>query len=151
MTNTSLSASSTTRQRYEYGAYAAAEVAAAAAWLALWLLNGFLTVLWLASWGLRWWWGCIAHAVISLIEHHLWKSRRGSKYPLIVVVGAIDVYSSTLGIMQFMAWAGLELHPFYLIVLCTVLAEIVAITPEPNFVGHVAEVWELVRGRKRYE
>lgn len=139
-----------TRQRYEYGAYAAAEVAAIVAWTALWLLNGLLTVLWLLSWGVAWWWGALAHVVISLIEHHLWRSQRGSKYPLILIVGGIDVYSSALGVLMFMGWAGLQLDPLYAYIFATVVAEAIAIAPEPNIIGHLGEVWALMRRRERH-
>lgn len=145
-----MTASPIIRQRYEYGAYAAAEVAATLAWVALWLLNGLLTVLWLAAWGLAWWWGCLAHVVISLIEHHLWRSKRGSKYPLIVIVGSVDVYSSALGVLYFLHWAGLQLDPLYAYTFATIVALAIAIAPEPNIIGHLGEVWTLTRKRHEY-
>ncbi len=132
-----MSIASSPQTRYTVGAQAASEVAAATIWLVLWCVNGLLTVLYLGSWGLAWPAGILAHLVISLIEHHLWRGRRRSTYPLIFAVGLVDVYSSAHELLRLALGYGVPLAYMDLVLLVTALAMAIAIAPEPQFVDHL--------------
>lgn len=141
-----MSASASPKTRYYHSAQAGAELAAAALWLALWLANGYFTVTFLAAWGVAWWWGCLAHLVISLIEQHLWRSRRRSAYPLVIAVGVFDVYSSALGVLALFVASGVPLDGLLLLLAATAVAEGIAIAPEPQLVDHASAILGYARG-----
>ncbi len=132
--------------RYYHSAQAGAELAAATLWAALWLANGYFTVTYLQSLGIAPWWGVLAHLVISLIEQHLHRSRRRSSYPLVIAVGTFDVYTSALGLLALLTSWGVPLDGLALLTAATVLAEGIAIAPEPQLVDHIAAVRRYVRG-----
>ncbi len=142
-----MSASVSPTTRYYHAAQAGAELAAATLWAALWLANGYFTVSFLSALGIAWWWGCLAHLVISLIEQHLWRSRRRSAYPLVIAVGTLDVYTSAFGLLSLFAAWGVPLDGFVLLGAVTVLAEGIAIAPEPQLVDHLVAIRRYVRGR----
>jgi hypothetical protein len=129
---------------------------------ALWGLNGYFTArtvyslgvafsLPVFSWGVGW----LVHLVVSLIEHHLWRLRSAvggapgivliGVYGLIVLVGVIDVFTSALAFLLLFDSLGLSATDPTVRFLCTALAEVIAIVPEPIIVWLAVALWRIVR------
>lgn len=134
---------------YAHGGSTAAEIAGAVVWLALWFLNGAMTIALALSLGLPWWLGAGGHVVISVVEQHGRRSQRWSMRLLILLFGFVDVLSSALGIQAFLTTRGAPsgADTWLAAVVYTVLAEFIAIAPEPFLVGHLFALWRLMLRR----
>lgn len=132
---------------YARGGNTGAEVAGLAVWIALWVLNGALTVMLAQTLGLAWWIGAIGHVIISLIEQHGWRSGRWSMRVLMVGFIFVDIFSSAWGIQGFFTSRGAPSGEISTIaaMVYTILAMAIAIAPEPFLVGHVVALLRILR------
>lgn len=136
----------------------------AALWFftALWSLNGYFTASTVRSVGLAlglssisWGTGWLVHIVTSIIEHHLYKLRTAAGqappviwigiYGLIIFVGVLDVLSSALVFMLFFHSLGLSATDPSVRFASVVLAEVIAILPEPIIVWLFLALYQVVR------
>lgn len=129
---------------------------------ALWGLNGYFTASTVRSVGIllgassfSWGAGWLVHIVISIIEHHLHKLRAAvgnappivlvSIYGLIIFVGVLDVLSSSLAFLLFFNSMGLSPTDPSIRFASVVLAEVIAILPEPLIVWLFLALYQVVR------
>jgi hypothetical protein len=123
---------------------------------ALWFVNGFFTARTIVTLsGLSWGAGWLAHIVISLIEHHLWRMRATVSrmpravllgiYALIICVGIADVLTSAIAFLMLFAGAGISPVDTTTQIVSIVLAETIAILPEPTIVWLTIALWRVVR------
>lgn len=129
--------------------------------VALWCLNGYFTARTVYSLGLNfsiatlsWGTGWLTHIVVSLIEQHLWRLRTSLEnmprfvllgiYALIILVGVIDVLTSSLAFLLLFNSMGLSPTEPTLRFACVVLAETIAILPEPVIVWLAVALWRVV-------
>jgi hypothetical protein len=157
-----LKSSNSVEQEYNRVGLALAIFAALCLFCALWGLNGYFTArtvrnaaysLFLVSlsWGIGW----LVHIIVSLIEHHLWRLREAlgntprfvlvGVYALIIVVGVLDVLTSTLAFLLLFDSLGLSVLDPSVRVMSTIFAEIIAIIPEPTIVWLVVALWRILR------
>jgi hypothetical protein len=129
---------------------------------ALWGVNGYFTARTVRTVGhflqvssLSWGSGWLTHIVISLIEQHLWRLREAVSnaprfvlvgvYCLIVGVGIVDVLTSAIAFLLLFSSLGLSLTDPTVRFVSVVLAEIIAIIPEPIIVWLVVALWRVIR------
>ena len=103
------------------------------------------------SWGAGW----LVHVVISIIEHHLWRLRHAvagapitvivGVFALIILVGVLDVFTSTLAFLLLFNSFGLDVLDPSVRFSGVVLAEIIAILPESVIVWLAVALWRVVR------
>lgn len=149
-------------QEYNRVGLALSIFAALCFFVALWGLNGYFTARTITGLGehfqlpfLSWGAGWLVHVVVSLIEQHLWKLRStlgGAPgvvlvgiYWLIVVVGTIDVLTSSLAFLALFASVGQSASDTNIRTLSTLLAEVIAIVPEPIIVWLAVALWRVIR------
>lgn len=122
---------------YHRGLTAASVAAAGLLWLAALALNGYFTVVVLGNllgWSVA---ACVAIQVVaSLIEIGLWRSDIRILYPLIFLIGVLDVGTSAIGVEQWIgdydaSWA----------VISTAIGMFIALAPEPLLT--VIAAWSL--------
>lgn len=130
--------------------------------LVLWGLNGYFTARTIVSLGLHfqialfsWGMGWLIHIIVSLIENHLWKLRGAvggapgfvlfGVYGLIVLVGTIDVLTSSLAFLQLFASFDLSPTDPTIRTISIVLAEVIAIVPEPVIVWLAVVLWRIIQ------
>jgi hypothetical protein len=150
------------KQEYNRVGLALSILAALCFFLALWGLNGFFTARTVVGLGislniaaLSWGAGWLVHIVVSLIEHHLWRLRRAvagapgfvllGVYGLIIAVGVIDVLTSAIAFLYLFETVGLSAMDSTLRLISTVLAEVIAILPEPTIVWLSVALWRVVK------
>jgi hypothetical protein len=131
----------------------------------LWLLNGYFTARTVVGLGratdtafLSWGTGWLLHIIVSLIEQHLWKLRGTlggapgivlvGVYALIIGVGTIDVLTSTLAFLLLFDGLGLPATDGSIRFISTLLAEVIAIIPEPIIVWLAIALWRLIRAEE---
>jgi hypothetical protein len=160
--STSLKSNNTVEQEYNRVGLALAIFAALCLFCALWGLNGYFTArtvrnaaysLFLVSlsWGIGW----LIHIIVSLIEHHLWRLREAignaprfvllGVYALIVLVGVLDVLTSTLAFLLLFDSFGISALDPSVRVASILFAEVIAIIPEPIIVWLTVALWRIVR------
>jgi len=153
---------SNVEHEYNKVGLALAIFAALCLFCALWGVNGYFTSrtvhsigiflhLSFISWGVGW----LVHVIISLIEEHLWKIREAvdnaprfvllGVYCLIVIVGVLDVLTSALAFLALFASLGMSPTDPSIRVVSTVLAEIIAILPEPLIVWLAIALWRILK------
>src|SRR6266508_3178185 len=142
---------SNAENEYNRVGLALAIFAALCLFCALWGLNGYFTSRTVRSIGLflhissiSWGAGWLTHVIISLIEQHLWRLREAVEnaprfvvlgvYCLIVLVGVIDVLTSAFAFLSLFASLGMSPVDPTIRFVSTVLAEVIAILPEPLIV-----------------
>jgi hypothetical protein len=130
--------------------------------IALWGLNGYFTARTVRSLGtllglsaFSWGSGWLVHVVVSLIEHHLFKLKEALGnapallivviYILIVVVGSLDVFTSTLAFLDLFSQAGLSPTNPTVRFVAVLFAEVIAIVPEPVIVWLCIALWRVTR------
>lgn len=147
-------------------------VCALVVFLAVWFINGFttgwavvgvLTALaslinrvfhehaFVATTGWLWaFWaiGMIVHFAVSTIEQHLWRLGNRKFYPLIFVVGFIDTFTASLGVLAFLNMAGVY-GDLGLRVLATLLGNIIAILPELMIAAVIDALAKVARHKSR--
>lgn len=151
------------RDTYNRGGVIAASCVGLAIFLSLWLLNGYFTartaaglgrfyaVPWL-TWGAGW---CI-HLIISVAEQHSWKiPHYAASIPALrdvlgylvlcmwfiaVAVGSADVLTTAVGLIDFFGAVSFTAQ-----IVCVILAELIAVLPEPLIVGLVILLYRLIR------
>lgn len=121
-------------ERYQRGSTAASVGVVAVLWGLLWLLNGVFTVRALASFGMLpiAAWGVQIGA--SLVEGKLWRTRLRVLYPVIALIGVLDVLASAWGILLWLVAYDLLPSGMAGSALATGLAMVIALTPEPMLV-----------------
>jgi hypothetical protein len=156
-----LKSDNTVEREYNRVGLALAIFAALCLFSALWGVNGYFTARTVYSLGhllsvssLSWAAGWLVHIVISLIEQHLWKLREAVSnapcfilvgvYCLIVTVGVLDVFTSALAFLSLFASFGLPAVDPSVRFVSTVLAEIIAIIPEPIIVWLIVALWRVI-------
>jgi hypothetical protein len=129
---------------------------------ALWAVNGYFTSRTVRSIGLlfhlqgvSWAAGWLVHVVVSLIEHHLHRLREAVSnaprfvlvgvYCLIVLVGVLDVLTSALAFLLLFSSIGFSATDPTVRFVSVVLAEVIAIIPEPIIVWLCVALWRVVR------
>ena len=160
--SSSLKADGTVATEYNRAGLALAIFAALCFFCGLWGVNGYFTARTVRGVGLlfgvislSWSAGWLVHVVVSLIEHHLWKLRKAVKsaplvvhiavYCLIVLVGVLDVFTSTLAFLTLFATFGFSVIDPTVRTVAVVLAEIIAIIPEPVIVWLSIALWRVMR------
>jgi hypothetical protein len=149
-------------QEYNRVGLALAVFAALCFFIALWAVNGYFTArtvrtigtllrITSISWGAGW----LVHVVVSLIEHHLWRLREAvdnaprfvilGVYCLIFLVGLLDVLTSALAFLLLFDAIGLSATDPSIRFVSTLLAEVIAIIPEPIIVWLSVALWRVVR------
>lgn len=130
----------------------------------LWLLNGYFTARTVVVLGnlfgfvaLSWGTGWLVHVVVSLVEHHLWRLRTTLTrapgavyvgiYTLIIVVGVLDVFTSSLAFLLLFASTGFSVFSLTAIIISTVLAEVIAILPETVIVWLIIGLWRVITAK----
>lgn len=128
---------------YRRGLTTASVAAAAVIWLAALALNGYFTVLVLGrmlGWSMA---VCLAVQVIaSLIEIGLWRSELRILYPLILLIGILDVLTSAMGLLLWFGGTGLSW-----VSVATIIAMGIALAPEPLLT--IIAIWFLLLYHKR--
>lgn len=89
--------------------------------------------------------GACFHMATSLIEHYLWRSYDRATYPLIFIVGLMDIATATLGLMFVCHVFGIDVWNTRAYIVCTIIAEVVAIASEPMMVLHWRHLRRLLR------
>jgi hypothetical protein len=157
-----LKGNATVQHEYNRVGLALAVFAALCLFCALWAVNGYFTARTVRAAGqllriaaLSWGAGWLVHVVISLIEHHLWRLREAlgnaprfvivGVYCLIILVGVIDVLTSAVAFLLLFNSLGFPLLDRSVIITSTILAEIIAIIPEPIIVWLVVALWRVIR------
>lgn len=150
-------------EHYNRAGLALAVFAALCFFGALWGVNGYFTARTVRSVGLvlfgaavSWGTGWLVHVVISVIEHHLWRLRHAVSgapltvvvgvFALIILVGVLDVLTSTFAFLLLFASFGLPIADPTVRFSSVVLAEVIAIIPEPIIVWLIVALWRVVRG-----
>jgi len=149
-------------QQYNRVGLALAVFASLCFFTALWVLNGYFTSrtiyrlgqshdLVFLSWGTGW----LIHLVISLIEQHLWKLRTAvggapgivlvAVYTLVVIVGVVDVLTSSLAFLELLATARFSPIMPATHLIATLLSEVIAIIPEPLIIWLSIALWRIVQ------
>jgi hypothetical protein len=125
----------------------AAEIAGLLIWLTVWGTNAYFTIAMALTLGLAWYVGVAAHALLSLVEQHLWRGRRWSAWVFVFAASFVDVFSSAWGIQAFLGARGAPSGEgnWIAATVYTVLALIIALAPERAGIGHVFAVWRLLR------
>ena len=129
----------------------------------LWGVNGFFTARTVRNIGpllgfasMSWGAGWLVHIVVSLIEHHLWRLRHAvggapstvviGTFALILLVGILDVLTSTFAFLLLFVSLGADLSDPSTRFVSVMLAEIIAIIPEPIIVWLAVALWRVIRG-----
>jgi hypothetical protein len=148
-------------QEYNRVGLALAIFAALCFFCALWGLNGYFTARTIRGLGqtfeiasLSWGVGWLVHIVVSLIEQHLWRLREAvagaprfvlvGVYCLIILVGVVDVLTSALAFLELFSSAGFSVLDPTTRVISTILAEVIAILPEPVIIWLAIALWRVV-------
>lgn len=148
-------------QRYQYWGLVAALVVLELIWVALWLLNGYLSATFLRQWvGMSLGFGFIAHVAISLCEQHLprakatilrspksrdlWPSLRWIIWPLLFLVTLFDVTSSAAGLQVLAAGRSLPATG-YVVIVYTLVGAFIALASERLIIMTGAVISRLVR------
>jgi hypothetical protein len=151
-------------QEYNRVALALAIFATLCVFVALWGLNGYFTARTVVAGGrllalafLTWGTGWLAHLVISLIERHLWRLRQhlrggpfivtAAVYGVVLLVGVADVFTSVIGVLDLAARAGFDVQAFSTRIVATVLAETIAILPEPVIIWLSVALYRVIKSR----
>lgn len=131
----------------------------------LWLVNGYFTArtvrtisIALGFASLSWGTGWLVHVVVSLIEHHLWRLRETLSrapriviqviYCLVVIVGVLDVLTSTVAFMQLFAWLGYAPFNLNTVLVSVIFAEIIAIIPEQIIVWLIVALMHVIHNEE---
>lgn len=145
--------------RYQVGGFILALLVALIAFGALWVLNGLWTVQFFARHGVPVAGGMAIHLTISVVEQHLWRARRVLRwlllddlwtvirwgvYPLILLVGVIDVGTGAYELIGFADSRGWPTAGMLAITGWTVLAEAVAVAAEPLLVATLVILWRVI-------
>ena len=158
-----LMSSSKVAKQYKRGRAAGGLTMFILLWSALWLLNGYFTARTVVaggmhfSLGLGWGAGWLTHIVLALIELSIiFITPYLRDAPLFIVIllwivalpfGIFDVGSSTIGLSQFFT-ASLHIPPSLILTsICTVLAEGIAIAPEPVIIWLIIALVRVTRDR----
>jgi hypothetical protein len=159
---TSLRDGGVVEREYNRVGLALAIFAALFFFVALWAVNGYFTARTVRAAGqllgiaaLSWGAGWLTHIVISLIEHHLWRLRETVSnaprfvllgvYCLIIFVGVLDVLTSALAFLLLFSSFGLSVTDPTVRFVSVVLAEVIAIIPEPLIVWLCVALWRVIR------
>jgi hypothetical protein len=157
-----LKSANTIQREYNRVGLALAVFAALCFFVSLWGLNGYFTSRTVRSIGLlfhlqgvSWGAGWLVHVIVSLIEHHLHRLREAVNnapgfvlvgvYCLIILVGVLDVLTSALAFLILFHSFGFSVTDPSVRFTSIVLAEIIAIIPEPLIVWLAVALWRVVR------
>jgi hypothetical protein len=93
--------------RYQWTMTVASVVAAMLFWIGMWVLNGLLSVRFLARFSVGAWIAAAVQVLITLTEVWLWRARIRALYPMVFVVGLADAFMSAYEIQMFLRLTGL--------------------------------------------
>lgn len=138
---------------YERSGAMRANTAALILWVLLWLLDGVATITPVALFSTRFdllgvglGVGAFLHIAISSIQHHLWRIRDRWVYPMFLLVSVYNVGTSTIALLFLGYMLGVDVWRLWVYIICTVIAEIIALASEPMMVRHIRIHQKLKRG-----